>query len=181
LVGLAAGGWYQLHQAHLHPRLTVQTSGSPQGPPSTGSAPATAGPAAPSATTSQPADPNAAAQRICNERLARYENPDRPIHASLVAAYPSTSGDVAAEDERQRGGGFRSSFRARQPSEFVAVCFFDADAFGLAGSPPPGAPPSANTYNRLEEVVRTDRTPYVLKAGHKDTLSPSPVPSGAGR
>jgi hypothetical protein len=96
---------------------------------------------------------------------------------TLVAAYASNAADVAADDEH-RHPGHSSAWRSRSASEFEAVCWFDADAFGA----PPGARVPAgggNFSDRLEEIVRPDHVPVVYKAGHKATDSPQPIPAAS--
>lgn len=128
-----------------------------------------------SSPPASPAPSSPRATRACEARLAQYAGSDNPMNVSLVAAYDTTSEDVAADEERRRGDGRRSRWHDRPAGEFAAVCFFDADAFGVAGPPAPGAARPA--FDRLEEIVRSDGVPVVYEAGHKTDLSARPIPS----
>ena len=150
------------------PSVSVRAASSPAEVPSTPAPPVTPPPSSPQATA------------ICQARLGQYAGKDNPMHVTLAAAYASTAADVGADDERGKGGKYRSPWRDRPAGEPEAVCFFDADAFGVAAPALPGRPARA-VYDRLEEIVRPDGAPLVYKAAHKSTLNPAPIPSGAGQ
>jgi len=120
-----------------------------------------------------PSDRSAAARELCERRLAEYED----FEAELLAAYATTAGDAAAEDERRRGSGAVSPLRSMSPGHFLAHCFFDAEAFGIApgwSEPPPGA------IQRLEEVITADDIPFVLAAGSRQKVTPAQIRGGDG-
>ena len=154
--------------ASLHrSSFSVPTDSSPSYGPSS-SPPASPPPSSPRAT------------RVCEARLAQYAGIDNPTHVSLVAAYAATSQDVAADDDRRHGDGPPSQWHDRPAGEFEAVCFFDADAFGVDPSPLPGRAGHVG-FDRLEEIVRPDGVPVVYEASHKTEMSARPIPTSTGQ
>jgi hypothetical protein len=123
---------------------------------------------------------SAAATNVCQTRLAQYAGRDNPMHVSLIAAYDTSPGDLAAEDERRHGAAFRSPWRDRAAGEFEALCFFDADGFGVVASHRPPDPAKPRPYDRIVEVVRPDGVPVVFQAGQKEGINPAPMPSADG-
>lgn len=104
------------------------------------------------------------------------------MRVSLVAAYASTAADVAADDERRQGKGHRSPWRDRPADEFEAVCWFDADAFGVSPSLLDETGGQGRVVDRLQEVIGPDGALVVHQFGRKDTLAVEPIPArGAGQ
>jgi hypothetical protein len=120
------------------------------------------------------AEGEVSAKEACEARLARYEDGSFATGLELAASFPTTARDVAAEEERRQGGGFRSEFRDRPAEEFLALCFFDSDGFGI---PKGSRRVPSGAYTRLEEVVRSDGAPYVLRAGHTESIPVRPIGS----
>jgi len=117
------------------------------------------------------------ARALCGKRLSAYAAGGNPQHVRLVATFPTTAGVLAAADEARHGSGYQSPFAYQPASAAVAVCFFDADAFGIDLTPT--GPPHG--FNRLEEVVSNDGTARLFQAGYQDRLTVEPpAPSGTG-
>lgn len=176
---IVVGLWWA-NVGHGNVAVVSVRAASSESPTTSSTEPAS--PETPSTTVAQVTPPPSSPQatRVCEARLAQYAGKDNPMHVTLVAAYASTAADVGADDERRKGSGYQSPWRGRPAGEFEAVCFFDADAFGVASPAKPGAP-ARTGYDRLEEIVRPDGAPVVYKAAHKNTLNPTPMPSGAGQ
>jgi hypothetical protein len=129
----------------------------------------------PSPDPSSKMSPQATA--LCDRRVAQLAGEENPLHVVLVAAYAATAADVAAADERHHSGGYQSQWRARPSGEFAAVCFFDADAFGV--SPRQVERGDLEHFvNRVQEIVRPNGVPWVLAAGRKDSLAVRPLAAG---
>lgn len=126
------------------------------------------------------------ARQLCDKRLERYTSTRSPstgeenhLHARLLASYPAQAKDVASEEERRRERGFRSPFRDLPAEEVVALCFFEADALGVPPHIDPRRLPPG-VWKRMEVVLRSDGTPYVLRGGSASEVKPAPVPQAQG-
>jgi hypothetical protein len=140
------------------PSSSAEPDGEPIGPPS----------AAPSA------------QAACQSRLSQWTGEQNPLNVSLVGVYASNAAAAAADDERQHGNGYRSTWRDRHGAEAVAVCWFDSDMFTGVSTGPEGRE-SPSYYDRVQELVRTDGTPVLHRKGRQASLPPGPIASQAGQ
>lgn len=172
IVALGAAGAMLLAASEIGGFRSVVTADESAAPPASDAASASAPAGEGSAREANAAgpEPAAVAQEVCEARLRRYQGEDNPFNTSLAATFAQTAADAAAEDERVRGGGFRSGFRDRPPGQLVALCYFDADAFGLALPPSAGRSLPPRVPTRLQEVVSPDGTPYVLRSGAKAAI-----------
>jgi hypothetical protein len=130
--------------------------------------------------SSSPPDTETLANEVCQERLARLAGPDNPFSTELIGAYPTSAGEAATAHEQRRGAGFRSRLRDMDPSTFGAVCFFEADAIGLAHLPPEGVPLPDDVFTRVQEVVLVDGEVVGLAVG-KAEMRPAPLSGEVGR
>lgn len=120
------------------------------------------------------------AEDACHERLARLAGPQNRFDMQLIGAYPTSVGEAADAHERRRGGQFRSELRDRAPTSFAAVCFFEAEAIGLAHPPPGGRPVPDGVHTRLQEVVLLDGEAVGFAVG-RDEIRPAPLSGGEAR
>lgn len=135
--------------------------------PSTGSGSSDA--ASSSQSVEVPASPGASAQKRCEARLAQRAGRDNPMNVTLVAVFEATAADVAAADER-RSGVSASSWRDRPGDEVEAVCWFDADAFGVEPWVLERLGDDAHLVDRIQEVVRPDGEALVHQSGRREAL-----------
>lgn len=124
-----------------------------------------------------PPPSSARATGMCQTRLAQYVDGGNPYHVSLVAAYDARADDVARDDERQHGVGYRSGWRDRAAGEVEAVCWFDGDAFWTTPGREARSTGATKPPDRLEEIIRPDGAPVGYRAAHKDEVNPAPIAS----
>jgi hypothetical protein len=96
---------------------------------------------------------------------------------AVVGAFTIRVGDLAKQDERQRGvngprplGSFYESYPADTP---IVLCFFDG-SIAAPGGPPPIPPATFRPYDRYVVTVDPSGASRFVAAGHRDTITIAP-------